>query len=110
MSSLTPHSRTHKSKTCTSAHIFSHMQCKLTLMTGIEMLIGSMYAFGQDHVSKRDPRSLSFPPLFRLSCGATYDPSAGRMQCLGTPTGLYTSIRQALGRKQGLMENQEKGA
>lgn len=68
-----------------------------------------MYTFGTEVVrsafTKGDPRSLSFPLLFRLSCGATYDPSAGRMQCLGTPTELYTSIRQALGRKQGLMEN-----
>lgn len=57
---------------------------------------------GQNYITRGDPRSLSFPLLFRLSCGATYDPSAGRMQCLGTPAELYTSIRRALGRKQGL--------
>ncbi|TMS12190.1 Tyrosine-protein kinase Blk, partial [Larimichthys crocea] len=31
--------------------------------------------------------------------GPTYDPSASRMQCLGTPTELYTSIRQGPGKK-----------
>lgn len=79
------------------------MQCTLTLIRELKAPVGSMYAFGTE-VAKAalvegDPRSLSFPPLFRLSCGATYDPSAGRMQCLGTPTELCTSIRQGPGKK-----------
>lgn len=78
---------------------------------GIEQLAACIcfwHRGGQNYITRRDPRSLSFPLLFRLSCGATYDPSAGRMQCLGTPTEPYTSIRKALGRKQGLMEKLEE--
>lgn len=72
MNVLFGHSHTNTVSTC--AAIYSHMQCTLTLIMGIESAHWQLVCFwhrgGQDCVSKGDPRSLSFPPLFRLSCGA----------------------------------------
>ena len=120
MSCLATHTHTQKSRACSSAHVqrlffffFCHMQCTLTLIKGIESAHWQHVRFwrrgGQERISKGDPRSRPFPPLFRLSCGATYDPSAGRMQCLGTPTELYTSIRQGPGKKTRADGKPEEG-